>query len=328
MTMTKLSQYQVYGENNETIRQNIQPSLALRQWADLSREEKVIALEELKRSSWLNDYNKEVLQTIDYLNYKFLRICPGKRLHKIQPESDYHGYGNESARMEAAIKDFEDIFVNSDSSSLVLVMLSKFAQSHIDTYKYGLAVKSKNKKEGQKYTSEAFYNFDRLSNCLNLIFEQFYIDQLSTRGGLIPRQDQLITDRIYVPTMQALSDPKWQEVSQDLSEMFEDFRERNYPETITKAHRAVQRFLQILTNEGKNGKGEVGKLFSKAKKEGLIPVNNFSEPIVNVLQSYIPSERATNSTAKPAVKEASPQDALLMMNVVIVFLQHCLQHKK
>lgn len=326
--MTKLPQYQVYGENNEVVRQSIQPSLSLRQWSDLTREEKIIALEEVKRSGWLNDYNKEVLQTIDYLNYKFLRLCPGRRLHKIKPESDYRGYGNENVRMEAALEDFEDIFINSDSSDLVLVMLSKLVQSHIDTYKHGLAVKSKNKKERQKYLSEAFSMSDRLSNCLNHIFEQFYIDQLSTRNGLIPKQDQLITEKIYIPTMMALADPKWQLVSQDLSEMFEDYRERKYPETITKAHRAVQRFLQILTREGKNGKGEVGKLFREAKDSGLIPIDRFSEPIVNVLQGFIPSERATSSTAKPATKEASNSDALLMMNVVIVFLQHCLQHKK
>jgi hypothetical protein len=41
--------------------------------------------------------------------------------------------------------------------------------------------------------------------------------------------------------------------------MFEDYRQEDYAMTITKAHRAVQRFLQILVGaEGKNGKGEVG----------------------------------------------------------------------
>src|SRR5690606_3714440 len=98
----------------------------------------------------------------------------------------------------------------------------------------------------------------------------------------------------------------------------------NYSETITIAHRAVQRFLQKLVGEeGKNGKGEVGKLFSKAKSEGIIPVNRFTEPIVQVFQNFISSERANKSSAKPAKEEASSNDALLVMNVVMIFLQYC-----
>jgi hypothetical protein len=111
--------------------------------------------------------------------------------------------------------------------------------------------------------------------------------------------------------------------------MFEEYRDRNYAEAITKAHAAVHRYLQILVGEdGKSGKGEVGKLFAAAKEAGLVPANRFSEPLVNLLQGYIVSERATNSTAKPALREATASDALLMMNVVLVFLQHCLQERR
>jgi hypothetical protein len=105
--------------------------------------------------------------------------------------------------------------------------------------------------------------------------------------------------------------------------------EQDYPEAITKSHAAVQRFLQILVGEeGKNGKGEVGALFSKAKAAGLVPTTRFSESLVSGLQAFVVSERATNSTAKPTLKETTPADALLMMNVVMVFLQHCLQASK
>ena len=44
------------------------------------------------------------------------------------------------------------------------------------------------------------------------------------------------------------------------------------------------------------------------------------------IQSFIVSERATNSTAKPALQMADSSDALLVMNVLTVFLQHCLQN--
>ncbi|MDA1323197.1 MAG: hypothetical protein O3C34_00485 [Proteobacteria bacterium] len=147
-----------------------------------------------------------------------------------------------------------------------------------------------------------------------------------TRNGLIPRQDDKITEQIYEPTLKILSDPKWNSVDTHLADMFQDYQDRNYPEVITKAHGVVQRFLQILVGEeGKGGKGEIGKLFSKAKKTNAIPVNRFTEPLLNIFQGFIVSERATNSTAKPALNDATPSDALLVMNVVMVFLQHCLQ---
>lgn len=33
----------------------------------------------------------------------------------------------------------------------------------------------------------------------------------------------------------------------------------------------------------------------------------------------------TKSTAKPVLENATPSDTLLVMNVVMIFLQHCLQ---
>jgi len=164
---------------------------------------------------------------------------------------------------------------------------------------------------------------------LNHVFEQFAVNQLVTRNGFVPRQDEKITGAIYVPTLQALADPKWASVSRDLAKMFDDYRDENYPEVITKAHSAVQRFMQILVGEeGKSGKGELAKLFAKAKAEGIIAANRFTDPIISAMLAFVPSERATNSTAKPAMKEATPGDALLMMNVVMILLQYCLQNAK
>lgn len=123
---------------------------------------------------------------------------------------------------------------------MVFRMLSKFAESHIDHF------------------DEAFNKFNQLANCLNHIFEQFAVNQLVTRNGFVPRQDDKITEEVYIPTLSILADPKWKSVSTDLALMFEDYREENYAEAITKAHRAVQRFLQVLVGEeGKSGKGEV-----------------------------------------------------------------------
>lgn len=324
----KIPKFLLYGENDQKVESNIQPQLALRKWDGLSDEEKQIAFQQLKNSGWVDSYSREILQTIEYLNRTFLRQCPGRHLHAIQPQRDHYrgGYGNESERMKAAITDFQHIFLQEKSDALVFRMLSKFAESHVNGFDYRRATEAQDEDERKKFIDEAFDKFDRLANCLNHIFEQFAVNQLVTRNGFVPRQDDKIAEEVYAPTLQVLADPKWKPVSADLAQMFEDYREENYAEAITKAHRAVQRFLQIVVGEeGKSGKGEVGKLFQKAKEDGVIPINRFTEPLVGVIQGFIVSERATNSTAKPSTKDTTASDALLMMNVVIVFLQYCLQ---
>jgi hypothetical protein len=227
--------------------------------------------------------------------------------------------------MEAALADFAQI-LRQAPGPMVLHMLSKFASCHIDGTSLRAAEKTSDVTQRQKAVDSAFEKFDRLANCLNHIFEQFAVNQVVTRNGFVPRQDDAITAEVYVPTLAVLSDPRWKPVSDDLAAAFDDHRTKNYSEAITKAHAALQRFLQILVGEEcKNAKGEVGKLFQEAKREGLIPVNRFTEPLIDVIQSFIASERATNSTAKPAVKDATPSDALLVLNTVMVFLQFCLQ---
>ena len=321
--MANISKFTLYGKNDPQIQEALQPRLDLRKWSDLEAEEKKTALNFLVNEGWVRSGTGEILQTIKYLNHEYLRRCPGKNLHEISPGS------SGVSKMGAALSDFQQIFLHEKTDEMVLLMLSRLAQCHIDKYKYERAESAKGKKERNEYIADAFRGFDRFAKSLNHMFEQFSVNVRLTRNSLIPVQDEKITEEIYEPTLKILSDPKWKTVSDDLAQMFDDYREGNHPEVITKAHSAVHRFLQILVGEeGKSGKGEFGTLFKAAKKEGLIPVDRFSEPIIKVFQSFFPSERANKSSAKPAKKDATPSDALLMMNVVMVFLQHCLQHNK
>ena len=109
--------------------------------------------------------------------------------------------------------------------------------------------------------------------------------------------------------------------------MFNDYKSENYSEVVTKVHTVVHRFLQMIVGEeGKNRKGELGKLLAQAKREGIVSDHRFTELIVTAIQSFFSGERAERSTAKPANRPARASDALLAMNVLMVFLQHCLQH--
>src|SRR5665213_610009 len=100
--MMKIPEFALYGESDPTTEEILQPSLSLRRWSDLSKSEKQIALQELDNNNWLENYSKEILATIDYLNYAYLRECPGKNLHAVKPtRATYsHEFDNSSDRMK------------------------------------------------------------------------------------------------------------------------------------------------------------------------------------------------------------------------------------
>lgn len=323
--MTDIPKFKLFGEDDPDVQAVLRPDRGYRDWNDLNGEHKEIIFRELDRKNIFHPRGRELVRTIEYLNHEHLEICPGKYLHKISRGSN--GRYDERAILLAAYNDFKYILKNEKSSEIVMLMFSKFVQCFINETSLGFANTLDDIKRKKEIIDEAYERFDSVSGHFNHIFEQFSINQEVTRNGFIPRQDKKITELIYQPTLKILSDPKWQSVDSDFSRMFDDFQNAKYSECIAKAHNAVQRFLQVIIGEeGKNGKGNFGQLFSEAKKNGLISVNQFTEPVINAMQRYIPSERANNSSAKPAVKEATYSDALLMMNVVMVLIQHCLQN--
>lgn len=321
-----IPEFSLYGEGTLAFDASIQPTLNLRSWSDVSNEDRTTALQQIINSGWMTS-QREVLGAIAYLNHTYLRLCPGRYLHK-SPKTDDRHSSSDFERRQAATKDFYRIFLE-EAEPLVLRMLSKFAQLLIDPYDLERAKKAIDSDDRKKFVKDAFEKFDRFANCLNHILEQFAVNQLITRNGFIPRQDETIERELSIPTLKALSDPKWRPVNEILSPMFEDFRESRFPEAITKAHSAVHCFLQILVGEpGSNAKGEIGKLIKFGKSAGLIPTNRFTDPLLLNIQSFITSERAANSTAKPSLSQASSSDALLMMNMTLLFLQHCLHGSK
>lgn len=317
-----IPEFVLHGEREQEFDSSIQPALELRSWNDVSEDERIVALQELSNSQWL-DCGGEILSTVDHLNHEYLRLCPGKNLHKTRPRRD--GYpGLDTGMTKAAGKDFCNIFLI-EGEPLVLRMLSKFASLLIESHYLNRAKESEDPEKRKELIEDAFKRFGRFSNCINHIFEQFAVNQLLTRNGFVPRSEDAIEDSLHKPTLKSLSDPKWAPVNIILAQMFEDYRQRNFSEAITKAHSAVHSFLQVLVGEpGTNAKGEVGKLIKAGKNSNLIPTNRFTEPFLTNIQSYITSERATNSTAKPSMSPASGSDALLMINMTLLFLQHCL----
>jgi hypothetical protein len=174
-------------------------------------------------------------------------------------------------------------------------MLSAFARAYIRHDVLALARKADQEADRKRGIADAFKMFDPLANCLNHIFRQFAVNQVVTRNGFVPRQDEKITDEIYVPTLKALADPKWATVSAALASMFQDYREQHYSEVITKAHSSVQRFLQIAVGEeGKSGKGELAKLFKMRRIAASFPrAASLTLSLLQSLPSFLRSEPQT-----------------------------------
>ncbi len=314
----EIPKFLLYGETDPKTQERIQKTLPWRSWDQVSEKGKEIAFQQLINENVFLYKSDLVENTIKRLNNKFLRKLYGKNLHYCMSEylDDYQ---------TAAMGDFREIFTTG-KSDVVFYMLSIFAEGFINQNYLRQAKESNNNVDRKEYIEQAFIPFNKLQNCLNHIFGQFHVNQQLTWSGFIPRQDERILDQIYIPTIKCLSDPKWSLVNNDLSNMFQDYRNGNYRDTITKAHNVLQRFLQIFLNKrSKNAKGELGKLFSEAKNKGVISNNIFIMKIIEGIQSFVSSERATKSTAKPAFKNVTSADALLVMNAVMVFLQYCLE---
>ena len=132
---------------------------------------------------------------------------------------------------------------------------------------------------------------------------------------------------IYEPTLEVLSDPKWDSVNSIFREVFADFHTQRYSEAFTKAHNAVLQFLKLVFGEeGSSGKGQFGKLIQNAKSQGVISGTDDIQVWIKWITGFLPSERANKGSAKPTLQAANSADALLVMNVALVLIQHCLQN--
>jgi hypothetical protein len=329
--MSDIPVFKIYWEDNISIRNTIQAKLPLRKWSELTKDEKRIAFQHIENSGWLKDHGNKILEAIEDLNFHFLRICPWKNLHKIVPEKPNHWsmYWNEHLRRQNAWKDFEEIFINESNDAIFLRMISVFISWYIDQYSYKNAEKSKIPEERELLINKAFEKIDRCCNCFNHVFDQFSVDVFVTRNWIVPKEDLVIIETIVKPTLEALSDPKWKDVNNDMNWAFDSYQKENYNETITRVHSAVQRFLQIQLGEEewKNGQWELNTLFVKFKNKRKTWNKEIIEAIERGLQSFLSNSRANNSTAKPALKNATSQDALLMINISLVLFQHILQTK-
>jgi len=169
---------------------------------------------------------------------------------------------------------------------------------------------------------------DRFKNLFNDISNQFGLNVLLGPDGFVLKQDVKIIEDIYIPVLNFLSDKKWESVTRDLNDAniaYLKDREEGYSACITHTISALQAFLQIMVY-GKIGKGNIADLIKEAQSKKLIPGDAFSTKIFKDIESVLMQERQEKGHPHPKKEYANEKIARLILNLAMVFMQHCIQN--
>lgn len=324
-------EFKIWSKSNPGAIKNICPNLGLREWYDLNSDEKQKIWKHFSNKSWFT-ISAHIYHVVNALNDKYKRKSFGERIlehggpHLYEGQYPYHNqkFFNNCC-LEEALKDFLNIFLY-QNQDVVYELLSIYAMFCIDFTTLDNIDKAKNKQEQDNIKNNAFKKIDDFKDDFNDLFEQFNLNVVLTRQGIVFRQDSKITDEIYQPVLTYLSGKKWNSVNRDLSDAFTEFQKKTpqgYSACITHSVSSVQAFLQILVS-GETGKGEINQLIAKARSENKIPTDLFTEKIFKDIESILMAERQKTGNPHPKKEYANEKNAKLLLNLVMIFMQHCI----
>ncbi len=311
--------FKFWSDSNPEAVETLHPDLGLRDWDDLTYTEKEKIWFYLEKYFTKNNSAKRITKAIYMLNER----------HK------YRAYGKNFLREKSednAMRDFQDILVNEDEDKnkhVVLELISCFShailleRSDQEIYQEEDETDEQYEERLRKWRYE---DFDDFASRLNNVFSHFGVNVVLTRQGFIPKQDEKIVKEIYEPVLKVLSIERWKPVNRDLQDAFKDFQsktESGYSSCVTHAVSAIEAFLQILIY-GKTGKGTLGTLIPEAQSKGLIPKDTFTEQIFKNMEAIFARERKETGDAHPKEEYANEKNSLMVLNLTMVFLQHCM----
>ncbi len=206
----------------------------------------------------------------------------------------------------AACSDFYNIFINQDRD-VVFELLSIFLKF----------INDKN-----------LDYFNKFKDRINDIFLQFNIKYYLSSVGFIDRQEHKIIEDIYEPTLTYLNEKKWKEVNDILSDAFIEYRKntpQGYSNCVTNGVSAIQAFLQILIDNKIGSSEGISSLIKRAQDSNLIPNDKFTKEIFKNIDAILMRERGIAGIAHPKQEYANEKSARLVLNLVMIFIQHCIQ---
>lgn len=314
--------FQLWSDKNNEAKALLSPNLNLRDWNNLSFEEKKKIWSYIK--VWFEPPKK------GEPNYKvFVAVIKLNELHKLQ---SYAKHILKDRTPSNASLDFENIFFE-EHRDVVIELLSCFALAIIKNREgRPEGIYRSNYNSNEEYEEVVFrwrwQEFDQFADRVNDVFEHFSINLILTRNGFIERQDAKISDDIYVPVLNFLSSSEWSDVNRDLKDAFAKYQlktEQGYSGSITHAVSALQAYLQIIINGKAGGTEGVASLIKKAREGNLIPDDKFTSEVFKNIDSILMGQRGKTGDAHPKKEYANEGNARLVLNLIMIFLQHCIQ---
>ena len=310
--------FKFWSDKDPKIKEQLKPNLWLRNWNDLNSDDKCKIWKFLEEEYFFN-FDKQILWYNGKKEYSFswkdwrqnfLKKIIEETVSSLNENFKFKSFGKRYLRdktLNSACLDFYEIFNNGDAN-VVLELLSIYSKIFIDSAQYNVRCLS----------------FDEFSSRLNDIFSHFWVNVVLTKQWFIPKQEEKVIEKIFKPTLEFLSDKKWDIVNRDLSESFRDYSKKDYSWCITKTISAIQWFLQIQV-DWKPCNLSLTDWIKKSKEKWLIPDDIFTEKIFKNIDSIISRERQETWDAHPKRKYANEKSARLILNLSMVFMQHFTQ---
>lgn len=334
--------FKLWSEIKKEAQNELSPDFGFRSWDVLSSDDKYLIWKYLE---WHFFGKDELNQDFSYgnrqCNYKFFgdydekdnkltRVVDSISLLNLKYKArSYARNFLEDNKFNSACHDFYEIF-SKQSENVILELLSLYSK---------LVILERNEREPRRTAEESddgfkkrtlewrWEEFDKFAENVNEVFIQFGIKYYLTKDSFIPRQDIRIMKEIYEPVLNYLSNSKWKQVNGLLEDSFTEYRKntpQGYSNSVTNTISAIQAFLQILNN-GETGKGNISQLITEAQKRGLLENDAFTKKIFDNVESIFAKERQETSIAHPKKEYATEKNARTMLNLAMIFFQHCIQ---
>ncbi len=311
----------LWSDNNPEAISCLRPDLGQRDWNALTKEEKQKIWRHL--CPYMFDVQNPMLKkrieySIRLLNY----------------QNKYNAFAKEYLAVpifDNANTDFYNIFHKQDQHT-VLELLSYYLRHVLyekEEYSYRVYKTSEEtEEEFEKRSIEWLYDtLDWIIKYINEVFEHFGVNICVSRQGFLPRQEPEIMEQIYEPVLKILSSQKWEIVNRELKDAFSDYlkkTEEGYSSCVTHTISAIEAFLQILNNKN-IGKDKLNNLIKESIRKGAIPNDIFTQNIFKNIESILVRTRQETSDAHPKKEYATEKNARLILNLAMIFIQHCLQ---
>lgn len=326
--------FKIWSEIRSKAKSNIDPKLGLRDWDQLIDKE--------KKKIWLY-FNKD-----NYFIFDKKRKARGGWKEELVNENDYNAIGIaifelsdvykkpdltnnllENQSVQFCFDDFKNIFFTQEED-IVMEMLSIYAKYYFNLRK-NKELKRREKETQKEYEQQLLkWRLDPLvkfQGVFNDIFEGFELNYRLTKGGIIPYQPKKVIEEIYDPVLEFLCDKKFIEVNRDFEDAIKHFRQKTkegYSTCVSLCVTTIEAFLQILIY-GKTGKRALSDLIKEAQTKGLIEKDFFTKEIFKNLKSIMARMRKDHGQAHPKKEYATEKNAKLMLNLTMIFLQHCIE---